>query len=113
MIVNFFTTDDFVGLLSRSAMLPLIVFSILFGFATNLVGGPDHVIGKFLDGLTEVMMAFVKIITYYAPSPSSPCLRTLVATLRLQRGLRLWPGHGWCTIPCASSTSSPPFPLRL
>ena len=35
MIVNFFTTDDFVGLLSRSAMLPLIVFSILFGFATK------------------------------------------------------------------------------
>ncbi|MFR4561122.1 MAG: dicarboxylate/amino acid:cation symporter [Flavonifractor plautii] len=40
MIVNFFTTDDFVGLLSRSAMLPLIVFSILFGFATNLVAAP-------------------------------------------------------------------------
>ena len=32
MIVNFFTADDFVGLLSRRAMLPLIVFSILFGF---------------------------------------------------------------------------------
>ena len=67
MIVNFFTVPDFTALWSRKAMLPLIVFSILFGFATNLVGGPDHVIGKFLDGLTEVMMAFVKIITYYAP----------------------------------------------
>ena len=28
MIVNFFTSSDFVGLLSRRAMLPLIVFSI-------------------------------------------------------------------------------------
>lgn len=27
LIVNFFTADDFVGLLSRKAMLPLIVFS--------------------------------------------------------------------------------------
>ena len=27
------------GLLSRSAMLPLIVFSILFGFGVNLVAG--------------------------------------------------------------------------
>lgn len=27
MLVNFFTASDFVGLLSRKAMLPLIVFS--------------------------------------------------------------------------------------
>ena len=37
MIVNFFTASDFVGLLTRRAMLPLIVFSILFGFAVNLI----------------------------------------------------------------------------
>ena len=30
MIVNFFTASDVVGLLTRKAMLPLIVFSILF-----------------------------------------------------------------------------------
>ena len=32
MVVNFFTAEDFVSLLSRRAMLPLIVFSLLFGF---------------------------------------------------------------------------------
>ena len=32
MIVNFFTASDFSGLLTRRAMLPLIVFSLLFGF---------------------------------------------------------------------------------
>ena len=80
MIVNFFTTDDFVGLLSRNAMLPLIVFSIFFGFATNLVGGPDHIIGKFLNGLTEVMMSFVQIITYYAPIAFFAIFADLVAT---------------------------------
>ena len=36
MLVNFFTASDFVGLLTRRAMLPLIVFSLLFGFAANL-----------------------------------------------------------------------------
>ena len=36
MIVNFFTSSDFVGLLSRRAMLPLIVFSILFGFSVQI-----------------------------------------------------------------------------
>lgn len=67
MLVNFFTADDFVGLLSRKAMLPLIVFSVLFGFAANLAGGPAGSIGKWLNDLSEVMLKFVKIITYYAP----------------------------------------------
>lgn len=80
MIVNFFTAPDFVGLLSRKAMLPLIVFSILFGFATNMAGGPDSVVGKWLSGLTDVMMQFVKIITYYAPIAFFAIFADLVAT---------------------------------
>ena len=67
MIVNFFTASDFVGLLSRRAMLPLIVFSLLFGFSVNLNGGKDTPVGKWLEDLSNVMMKFVKIITYYAP----------------------------------------------
>jgi len=67
LIVNFFTAEDFVGLLSRRAMLPLIVFSLLFGFAVNLNGGKDTPVGKWLEDLSNVMMKFVKIITYYAP----------------------------------------------
>ena len=67
LIVNFFTAEDFVGLLTRRAMLPLIVFSLLFGFAVNLNGGKDTPVGKWLEDLSGVMMKFVKIITYYAP----------------------------------------------
>ena len=67
MIVNFFTVSDFSGLLSRRAMLPLIVFSVLFGFSTNLAGGPDTLVAKWLVSMTEVMMKFIKLITYYAP----------------------------------------------
>lgn len=67
MIVNFFTASDFVGLLSRRAMLPLIVFSLLFGFATNLAGEAGKVVANFLSSLSDVMMKFVQIITYYAP----------------------------------------------
>lgn len=67
LIVNFFTAEDFVGLLSRKAMLPLIIFSLLFGFAVNLNGGKDTPVGKWLEDLSGVMMQFVKIITYYAP----------------------------------------------
>lgn len=80
MIVNFFTASDFVGLLSRRAMLPLIVFSLLFGFAVNLNGGRDTPVGKFLDDLAGVMLKFVKIITYYAPVAFFGFFADLVAT---------------------------------
>ncbi len=80
MIVNFFTAEDFSLLLSRKAMLPLIVFSLLFGFAVNLNGGKDSVVGKFLEDLSGVMMKFVKIITYYAPIAFFGFFADLVAT---------------------------------
>ena len=41
MIINFFTKPDFVELLSRRAILPLIVFAILFGFGVQMSGGKD------------------------------------------------------------------------
>ena len=62
MIVNFFTASDFVGLLTRKAMLPLIVFSVLFGFATNMAGGSETLVAKWLSSMTDVMMKFIKII---------------------------------------------------
>lgn len=80
MIVNFFTAEDFVGLLSRKAMLPLIVFSLLFGFAVNLNGGKDTLTGKLLEDLSNVMMKFVQIITYYAPVAFFGFFADLVAT---------------------------------
>ena len=80
MIVNFFTASDFSGLLTRRAMLPLIVFSLLFGFAVNLNGGRETPVGRFLDDLAGVMLKFVKIITYYAPIAFFGFFADLVAT---------------------------------
>ena len=80
LIVNFFTAEDFVGLLSRKAMLPLIVFSILFGFAVNMNGGKDSIIGKWLEDLAAVMLNFVKIVSYYAPIAFFGFFADLVAT---------------------------------
>ena len=80
MIVNFFTAEDFVGLLSRRAMLPLIVFSVLFGFSVQMTGGKDSIVGKWLSGLSDVMMKFVQIITYYAPIAFFSIFADLVAT---------------------------------
>ena len=80
MIVNFFTVGDFAGLLSRKAMLPLIVFSVLFGFSANLAGGPDGPIAQWLSALSDVMMKFVQIITYYAPVAFFAIFADLMAT---------------------------------
>ena len=79
LIVNFFTASDFVGLLTRRAMLPLIVFSILFGFAANAAQGPEGSIAQWLRGLSDVMMKFVQIITYYAPIAFFAIFADLVA----------------------------------
>ena len=80
MIVNFFTASDFVGLLTRKAMLPLIVFSLLFGFAVNLNGGQETPVGRFLEDLTNVMLRFVKLVTCYAPVAFFAIFADLVAT---------------------------------
>ena len=80
MVVNFFTAEDFVGLLTRRAMLPLIVFSVLFGFAVNLNGGKESLVGKFLEDLSNVMMKLVKLVSYYAPIAFFGFFADLVAT---------------------------------
>ena len=80
LIVNFFTASDFSGLLTRRAMLPLIVFSLLFGFGVNLNGGRNTPVGKFLEDLSGVMLKVVKIVTYYAPIAFFGFFADLVAT---------------------------------
>ncbi len=67
MIINFFTKPDFAELLSRRAILPLIVFAILFGFGVQMAGGKQSPVAKLLESLTTVIMNMVKIVTYYAP----------------------------------------------
>ncbi len=66
-IVKAITVNDFVGLMSKSNMLPLIVFSILFGFCVSAVGGEDNMIARGLDALSKVMMKLIGIIMLYAP----------------------------------------------
>lgn len=80
LIVSFFTAEDFVGLLSRKSMLPLIIFSLIFGFGVNLNGGAETPVGLFLADLSNVMMKVVKIVTYYAPVAFFGFFADLVAT---------------------------------
>ena len=66
-IVSAVTVTDFSEILSRSHMLPLIIFSVMFGVGVALVGDKASNIKKGLDSLSQVMMKIIKIIMYYAP----------------------------------------------
>ena len=67
LLVNFFTKPDFAELLSRKAILPLLVFAVLFGFGVQLAGGADTMLAKLLTDATNALLNMVKLISYYAP----------------------------------------------
>lgn len=66
-LVKTITVNDFYGLFSRSNMLQLIVFSVLFGIATALVGEKASTMKSLLSAGSEVLMKMIHIIMYYAP----------------------------------------------
>ena len=80
MIVNFFTKPDFAELLSRRAILPLIVAAVLFGFGIQMSGGPATKTAQFLEDITNCIMKTVKLVTYYAPIGFFGFFASLVAT---------------------------------
>ncbi|MES1044410.1 sodium:proton antiporter [Bacillus obstructivus] len=66
-LVKTFTVSDFSELFSKSNMLQLIVFSILFGLATAMVGDKGKPIANLLSSGSAIMMKIVKFVMYYAP----------------------------------------------
>ena len=65
--VESITVSDFNQLLSRQNLLQLIIFSLLVGIATALVGENGRAFANFLKSGNEVIMKVVSIIMYYAP----------------------------------------------
>lgn len=66
-LVNTVTVTDFKDLLSKSNMLQLIIFSMLVGIATAMVGDVAKPIAKFVEAGAAVMMKIIRIIMYLAP----------------------------------------------
>lgn len=79
--VNSITVNDFSKLLSKDNILPLIVFSVLFGVATVLVGERATPMVKFLEAGNEIVMKMVTIIMYYAPIGLGCYFATTIAEL--------------------------------
>lgn len=65
--VNLLTVNDFQKLLSKENIIALLVFSIIFGLATNMTGEKAKPVVTFLESANEIVNNVVKIIMYYAP----------------------------------------------
>ncbi|MBW8016242.1 MAG: dicarboxylate/amino acid:cation symporter [Planctomycetes bacterium] len=66
-IVSTFSVKDFPNLISRHNILPLMIFSILIGLASQAAGEKGKPFRKFLVSGAEVMGQLIKLIMYYAP----------------------------------------------
>ncbi len=66
-LVQTITVGDFSELFSRSKMLQILIFSVMFGIATAMVGDRAKPVKEFLDAAAQVMMKMVNIVMYYAP----------------------------------------------
>ena len=66
-IENMFTVSDFQMILSKENLVPLIVFSALFGAATSLSAEKGEAVARFLESGMEVVMEFMRILMYAAP----------------------------------------------
>lgn len=78
MIVGALTVSDFPDLLSRQNMLPLIIFSVMFGFCVSACGGDESPVGKMLANLNEIIMKMVNLIMKFAPIGLSAYFANLV-----------------------------------
>ena len=66
-IVSTLTVNDFSELLSRNNMLPLVIFSILFGVGVSALGDKGKKLSTNLEANSKALMKVVHIIMYYAP----------------------------------------------
>ncbi|MCT8987585.1 dicarboxylate/amino acid:cation symporter [Shewanella phaeophyticola] len=65
--VSLLTTNDFVGLLSKSNILALIIMSVIGGVAIGQSGEDGLVVNRILDSVNTVIMKVISILMYVAP----------------------------------------------
>jgi Na+/H+-dicarboxylate symporter len=80
-LVRTFTVPDFVDVLSKKSMLPLIVISLIVGAATIGCGDEGKPFARFLASGNAVMGRVIKIIMLYAPIGLGSYMAYLVGTM--------------------------------
>lgn len=88
-IVSALTVNDFSQLISRNNMLPLVIFSILFGVGVSSLGEKGKKLSHNLELVSKALMKVVNIIMYYAPIGLCAYFMNLVGTF----GINLLSGY--------------------
>lgn len=79
MVVGALTVSDFNQLMTKSNMLPLIIFAMIFGFCVSACSGEESPMGKWLLNRNEVIMKFVGVIMKIAPLGLGAYFANLIA----------------------------------
>jgi len=65
--ISVLSVNDFSGLFSKSNIIAILVFSIIFGFAIRLSKEKGKKTLELLNSLNDVIQNVLKIVMYYAP----------------------------------------------
>lgn len=79
-IVEMLTVNNFYELLSKNNMLPLIIFSILFGLSIKLCDKNNDNIKKSIRELSNIMVSMISIINKFAPIGLCAYFASLIGT---------------------------------
>ena len=79
-IVSMLSVGDFTQVLSRSNVLPLIIFSLLIGISITMLDKKDKVKDALIT-CQNVFNNYLKIVMYYAPIGITAYLATLIGQL--------------------------------
>ena len=78
--VSALTVGDFSELLTRGNLIALVVFAVMFGVSAQMAGEKAQPVIRFLDGLNEIIVKFIKLVMYYAPFGLGCYMAALIGT---------------------------------
>lgn len=84
LLVNTLTVSDFNLLLSKSHILPLIVFALLFGLAIASLGEKGKPMDRFIESGNMVIMQIMELIMKLAPIGLGCYFASIIAQLGTQ-----------------------------
>ena len=105
-ILGMFTVGDFIKLFSKSSLMALIVFTVIFSIAVIQAGEKGKPIVRAMDSLTSVIVNVINIVMKLAPLGLGCYFAILIGGIWEKKSLGLFPKGLSCISLLSSSTLS-------
>jgi aerobic C4-dicarboxylate transport protein len=92
--------SNVVGAFAKGDILPVLVFSILFGFALHRLGKPGQAMLEFIERFSHVLFAIVAIIMFAAPIGAFGAMAFTVGKFGIGSLIQLGALIGWFFAAC-------------